>query len=587
MAGREMRTRILPMNFLKYLFAVSALGLLAFPTRGLCQEPADRAALVQRAKSAVVQVKRGTRYLGAAFCIHPSGIFLTCDVLVRTEPGQNLETQIVLNPTLKNQSMHKVVVLRTDLERGLAVLKAEGPGPWTALPLGDSSTVTELAELVTIGFPSEVLGPSPQPTPPVVNMLNVTSLRLDEKRELHRLQLDSNLLPGSTGGPLLDESGRVVGLVTGGILGAGISLAIPVNHAQKLVGQPMIHFSPPEFSRAALASPVEFKVEVVSLLARPEDLQVEMLLKGPGQPDRTVRLTGNGSTFSAKVAPFPKTANARPVTVQIAFADGELRGQTDDRPLNVGTSNLLLSEVAKLTSVPSGEITKMGGEKLTGKIGGLEKFDLRIGGQTYRVNVEQAQQLNVIATDSLSLDCLIVVKDKQREIGRLAHQFGQTGSRHAALEAIKKGTFSRPQEASSLTHYCKIFVPTDLNGQGTLLEYADQNIECLAASLWSVDLMLSGRNSLELSIASPRGQRMSPTTYPVARSSNMSSLVPRVRVSGPALPSMGEVVTGKFVVWEFLYVNNRLSHAAIDFELRGADGNLVACGQARFHSHFE
>ena len=94
--------------------------------------------------------------------------------------------------------------------------------------MGDSDATRVGDNVVAIGFP---LGPELGGEP------SVTRGIISAKREdLGFLQTDASLNPGNSGGPLLNESGCVVGVNTGAIVGtgegqaiSGINFAIPVN----------------------------------------------------------------------------------------------------------------------------------------------------------------------------------------------------------------------------------------------------------------------------------------------------------------------------------------------------------------------
>ena len=103
------------------------------------------------------------------------------------------------------------------------------------LPLADSDGVQLFDQVVVIGYPlSFQLGVS-------VNVTggNITSFRdLEDGPEV--FQIDAVVNHGNSGGPVLDEFGRVIGIVTSKLEGAdveGVSFVVPVNHATALVSK--------------------------------------------------------------------------------------------------------------------------------------------------------------------------------------------------------------------------------------------------------------------------------------------------------------------------------------------------------------
>jgi len=103
------------------------------------------------------------------------------------------------------------------------------------LPLADSDGVQLFDQVVVIGYPlSFQLGVS-------VNVTggNITSFRdLEDGPEV--FQIDAVVNHGNSGGPVLDEFGRVIGIVTSKLEGAdveGVSFVVPINHAAALVSE--------------------------------------------------------------------------------------------------------------------------------------------------------------------------------------------------------------------------------------------------------------------------------------------------------------------------------------------------------------
>jgi S1-C subfamily serine protease len=52
--------------------------------------------------------------------------------------------------------------------------------------------------------------------------------------------------PGNSGGPVLDDAGRVVGVTASGIRGSGVNFAIPVDHVLRLLAKPDLTVTGPD-----------------------------------------------------------------------------------------------------------------------------------------------------------------------------------------------------------------------------------------------------------------------------------------------------------------------------------------------------
>ena len=116
-------------------------------------------------------------------------------------------------------------VVGSDPDLDLAVVRASDPRGLRPAPLGDSDRLRVGEWVVAIGNP---LGLHHTVTAGIVS---ATARSLDDSG-VEFLQTDTALSPGSSGGPLLDLSGRVVGINVGilspGGQNVGLNLAIPI-----------------------------------------------------------------------------------------------------------------------------------------------------------------------------------------------------------------------------------------------------------------------------------------------------------------------------------------------------------------------
>ncbi len=102
---------------------------------------------------------------------------------------------------------HAANVLRIDESNDLAVLKIEGED-YTPLAITSSGPIRLGQMVATIGFPNiQIQGFSPKLTRGEINSLNGIG---DDPRSW---QISAPIQPGNSGGPLLDESGNLIGVV--------------------------------------------------------------------------------------------------------------------------------------------------------------------------------------------------------------------------------------------------------------------------------------------------------------------------------------------------------------------------------------
>ncbi len=194
---------------------------------------------VERAGPAVVRVDtaraggrlgRGLRAAASGVVIAPDGYVLTNhhvvqgarELLVGLSDGRTL-------PALRvGEDPHTDLALLRLPENGLA-----------AAQLGDSGRLRVGQLVVAIGNP---LGFSASVTAGVVSALGRTLFSQTGRLIENVIQTDAALNPGNSGGPLVDSSGRVVGINTAVIAGAqGLCFAIPVNTARWVTGQLLQH----------------------------------------------------------------------------------------------------------------------------------------------------------------------------------------------------------------------------------------------------------------------------------------------------------------------------------------------------------
>jgi hypothetical protein len=159
---------------------------------------------------------------GSGVIVSESGLVLTAAHVVAGAGALKVLTA---------QGAANASVLRLDEVNDVAILKLE-KGTYPALPIAPSGTVRLGQSVATIGFPNiAIQGFSPKITRGSVS--SVRGIGDDPKS----WQISVPVQPGNSGGPLLDESGNVVGIVVSklGLEATKITGDIPqnVNYAVK------------------------------------------------------------------------------------------------------------------------------------------------------------------------------------------------------------------------------------------------------------------------------------------------------------------------------------------------------------------
>lgn len=147
-----------------------------------------------------------------------------------------------INVTLYNKKSYPARLVGSDPSSDLAVLKINAPAnALTPLPLGDSSKLGVGQPVVAIGNP---LGYNDTETQGIVSAIGRDIQAPNGFTITGAVQTDAPLTNGNSGGPLIDASGRVVGINSqvasnqnGTSQAGGIGFAVPINTAKSSLGQ--------------------------------------------------------------------------------------------------------------------------------------------------------------------------------------------------------------------------------------------------------------------------------------------------------------------------------------------------------------
>jgi S1-C subfamily serine protease len=167
---------------------------------------------------------------GSGFVWDATGIIVTNNHVI--ENARQIE--IVLG----DKTVLRARVIGTDPSVDIAVLKVEAPTGrrLTPLPLADSARLLVGQKVLAIGNP---FGLDRTLTTGVVSALG-REIDAPNKRKIRDvIQTDAPINPGNSGGPLLDSSGKVIGVNTmiysPSGASAGIGFAVPVNTVKRVV----------------------------------------------------------------------------------------------------------------------------------------------------------------------------------------------------------------------------------------------------------------------------------------------------------------------------------------------------------------
>jgi S1-C subfamily serine protease len=173
--------------------------------------------------------------VGSGFVFDAEGLILTNHHVIEGAGGADSITV-----TFQDGSELPATVVADDPDRDLAVLQVDATGLPT-IEVGDSSSLMVGQLVVAIGSP---LGTFTESV--TSGILSATGRTIEVGSELSRqtstmtnlLQTDAAINEGNSGGPLLDASGRVIGVnVAVAASAQGIGFAIPIEDAASIMAE--------------------------------------------------------------------------------------------------------------------------------------------------------------------------------------------------------------------------------------------------------------------------------------------------------------------------------------------------------------
>lgn len=175
--------------------------------------PLSNAELARRVRPALGQIiarpSDGKTYAGTGFIVSSDGLMVTNRHVV-----DDAATVTVNMLTSGGQTVNLTgQVLGRGILADLAVIRLPVGRTYSTLPLGNSDAVAQGDEITAWGYPSaSFLGDDPTLTRGIISSTN----RIFDDTKY--LQTDATVAGGSSGGPVVDRFGRVVGVNTAGLV---------------------------------------------------------------------------------------------------------------------------------------------------------------------------------------------------------------------------------------------------------------------------------------------------------------------------------------------------------------------------------
>jgi Trypsin-like peptidase domain len=206
-------------ELLKFLAAA-----LLIPPIALGQVALTTAQIAKRVSPSVVVIQGKTdsgEVLGSGFIVSKDGKIVTNFHVIRDMRTASVQLA-------NNEIFDSVSVLATDERRDVAIVKIAGFN-LPVLELGNS-------DALTVGEPAVIVG-SPRGLEGTVTAGILSSIR-DSGEGFKVLQTDAAVNPGNSGGPLVNNKGQAIGVVSFKLRSAeGLNFAVPINYVRGLLNK--------------------------------------------------------------------------------------------------------------------------------------------------------------------------------------------------------------------------------------------------------------------------------------------------------------------------------------------------------------
>ncbi len=158
--------------------------------------------------------------LGSGFIISSDGIIVTNFHVL--ESAYRAEVKIVDN------EFKEVYLIKSDPSLDIALLKVDSKN-LTSLPIGDSDSLVNGQFVVVLG--------SPWGFERSVSSGIISAIR--SQGAIKVIQMTAPVSPGSSGGPVINEYGEVVGITTlaSFLMAQNLNFAIPINYLRKIINE--------------------------------------------------------------------------------------------------------------------------------------------------------------------------------------------------------------------------------------------------------------------------------------------------------------------------------------------------------------
>ena len=330
---------------------------------------------------------------GTALCLTRSGYFLTDAHVI----GPSKEVRIAIERPGKGVYFYDAYVVNQNKALDLAVLKVNNAEAFVPVEIAAPAAITRGMHVTAFGFPAsaEDVGIREELifSHASVRSGHVTAL-YGKGQTLSDVQTDTSLGPGSSGGPILNDRGQLVGIIQKGKRGSKATLAksaaailrfLALPEIAAVVNPPEIRFSPPAGIPASeITREHKFEVQVLAGLSSIQPAQATLTLNPSGSAPRVFQaIVRQDGSCDLSVAPFSPPSEPHTVTLTTSGSDRTQRAsyQAADRSITIGARSVLLRDISRIDQGTAPVVTLLSGERILGQAQGLETVQIYVNGQ--------------------------------------------------------------------------------------------------------------------------------------------------------------------------------------------------------------
>jgi len=188
---------------------------------------------IARSEKAVVYIYTSGGFGSGVVVDKQNGLIVTNQHVVEGFDEVGVIFQVIDDNSLRDQRVYMGDVETTVTEHDLALIRLRNiPESLSAFPLGDPGALEKGMTVHAIGHPEGLLWTY---TKGYVSHIRPRYV-WEEGRVADVIQSQTPISSGSSGGPLFDDRGQLMGINTYGMSHSGHNLSISVNHVKELIG---------------------------------------------------------------------------------------------------------------------------------------------------------------------------------------------------------------------------------------------------------------------------------------------------------------------------------------------------------------